>query len=104
MKKKQRSPIHAYKRLLANDHDWDYAYLIALEKKKLQRMRECIKEEHHLANNEFVVRDIGICIRLIDIFMENDAVYSTWLDRSYSGTRLRFRKLEDGNYELVDEK
>ena len=74
MKKKQRSPIHAYKRLLANDHDWDYAYLIALEKKKLQRMRECIKEEHHLANNEFVVRDIGICIRLIDIFMENDAV------------------------------
>ena len=79
--KKQRSPIHAYKRLLANDHDWDYAYLIALEKKKLQRMRECIKEEHHLANNEFVVRDIGICIRLIDIFMENDAVYSTWLDR-----------------------
>ena len=101
--KKQRSPIHAYKRLLANDHDWDYAYLIALEKKKLQRMRECIKEEHHLANNEFVVRDIGICIRLIDIFMENDAVYSTWLDRSYSGIRLRFRKLEDGNYELVDD-
>ena len=98
MKKKQRSPI-----LLANDHDWDYAYLIALEKKKLQRMRECIKEEHHLANNEFVVRDIGICIRLIDIFMENDAVYSTWLDRSYSGIRLRFRKLEDGNYELVDD-
>ncbi len=88
MKKKQRSPIHAYKRLLANDHDWDYAYLIALEKKKLQRMRECIKEEHHLANNEFVVQDIGICIRLIDIFMEN---------------RLRFRKLEDGNYELVDD-
>ena len=40
---------------------------------------------------------------LIDIFMENDAVYSTWLDRSYSGTRLRFRKLEDGNYELVDD-
>lgn len=26
---KKRSPIHAYKRLLANDHDWDYGYLIA---------------------------------------------------------------------------
>lgn len=101
--KKRRNPIHAYKKLLANDHDWDYAYLIALEKKKLQRMRDCIKQEHHLANNEFVVRDMGICIRLIDIFMDNDAVYNTWLDRSYSGTRLRFRKLEDGNYELVDE-
>ena len=30
---KRRSPIHAYKRLLAKDYDWDYAYLIALEKK-----------------------------------------------------------------------
>ena len=26
---KKRSSIHAYKRLLANDHDWDYGYLIA---------------------------------------------------------------------------
>ena len=26
---KKRSPIHAYKRLLANDNDWDYDYLIA---------------------------------------------------------------------------
>ena len=103
MKKKRRNPIHAYKHLLAKDYDWDYSYLIALEKKKLQRMRDCIKQEHHLANNEFVVRDIGICIRLIDIFMEDDPVYKTWLDRSYSGTKLRFRKLEDGNYELVDD-
>ena len=79
--KKRRSPIHAYKRLLAKDYDWDYAYLIALEKKKLQRMHDCIKRENHLVNNEFVVREIAICIRLIDIFMENDAVYNTWLDR-----------------------
>jgi len=35
---KRKNPIYAYKRLLANDHDWDYGYLIALEKKKLQRM------------------------------------------------------------------
>lgn len=26
---KKRSPIHAYKRLLARDQDWDYAFLIA---------------------------------------------------------------------------
>ena len=37
---KERSPIHAYKRLLARDHDWDFAFLIALEKKKLQRMHD----------------------------------------------------------------
>ena len=54
---KKRSPIHAYKRLLANDHDWDYGYLIA--------------------------------------------TYNTWLHQSYSG-EMRFRKLEDGNYQLDD--
>jgi hypothetical protein len=103
MKKKRRNPIHAYKHLLAKDYDWDYGYLIALEKKKLQRMHDCIKRENHLANNEFVVREIAICIRLIDIFMENDSVHNTWLERAYSGTRIQFRKLDDGNYEMVDD-
>ena len=23
---KRKNPIYAYKRLLANDHDWDYGY------------------------------------------------------------------------------
>ena len=98
---KRKNPIHAYKRLLAHDQDWDYAYLIALEKKKLQRMHDCIKREGHLENNAIVVRDIAICIRLIDIFMEDDAVHSTWLHKSFSG-KLKFRKLENNLYELDD--
>jgi len=98
---KRKNPIHAYKRLLAHDQDWDYAYLIALEKKKLQRMHDCIKREGHLENNAIVVRDIAICIRLIDIFMEDDAVYNTWLHQSFSG-KLKFRKLEINLYELDD--
>ena len=98
---KRRSPIHAYKRLLANDHDWDYAYLIALEKKKLQRMHDCIKREGHLENSAIVTRDIAICIRLIDIFMEDDAAHNTWLHLSFSGD-MKFRKLEDGLYQLDD--
>lgn len=52
-----------------------------------------------MVNNELVVREIAICIRLIDIFMENDAVYNMWLDRSFSG-KLKFRKLDNGMYEL----
>ena len=98
---KRKNPIHAYKRLLAHDQDWDYAYLIALEKKKLQRMHDCIKREGHLENNAIVTRDIAICIRLIDIFMEDDAVYNTWLHQSFSG-KLKFRKLEINLYELDD--
>ena len=100
-KMKKRSPIHAYKRLLARDQDWDYAYLIALEKKKLQRMHDYFKHDGHLENNDIVVRDISICIRLIDIFMQDDAAYNTWLDKSYSGN-LNWRKLDDDTYELDD--
>ena len=59
---KRKNPICTYKRLLANDHDWDYGYLIALEKKKLQRMHNYMKHGGHLENNDIVVRDIGICI------------------------------------------
>lgn len=98
---KRKNPIHAYKRILANDQDWDYSSLIALEKKKLQRMHDCIKREGHLENNALVVREIAICIRLIDIFMQDDAAFITWLDRSYSG-KIKFRKLDNGNYVLDD--
>ena len=59
---KRKNPICAYKRLLANDHDWDYGYLIALEKKKLQRMHNYMKHEGHLENNDVVVRETPIFI------------------------------------------
>ena len=82
---KKKNPIHAYKRLLAEDVDWDYRYLIALEKKKLQRMHDCLKNGGWFDHQEFVVRDIAICIRLIDIFLEEDAIFKNWLHQSFSG-------------------
>ena len=98
---KRKSPIHAYKRLLADDHDWDYRYLLALEKKKLQRMHDYIRDQGHFVGNELVVREMAICIRLIDIITEDDAFFNTWLHRSFSG-KMRFRKRDDGYYELDD--
>lgn len=81
---KKKNPIHAYKRLLTKDEDWGYSFLLALEKKKLQRMHDHIKRNSYLEHKDFVVRDIAICIRLIDIIMEEDAVYKNWLN-SLSG-------------------
>lgn len=98
---KKRNPIHAYKRLLAEDVDWDYRCLIALEKKKLQRMHDCIKCNSCLEHKDYVVRDIAICIRLIDIFMEEDAVFKSWLHQSFSG-EMKYTKVEDNLYELDD--
>ena len=98
---KRRSPIHAYKRLLADDQDWDYAFLIALEKKKLQRMHDYFKHEGHFELKKQTVRDIAICLHLIDIFMQDDAAYKTWRHQSFAG-ELKWRKLEDDTYELDD--
>ncbi len=103
-KVKKKNPIRAYKRLFAEDVDWDFRCLIALEKKKLQRMHDCIKSESYLEHKDFVVRDIAICIRFIDIFMEEDAVFKSWLHQSFSG-EMKYTKLDDNLYELegVDE-
>ena len=98
---KKKSPIHAYKRLLAKDLDCDYAFLIALEKKKLQRMHDYFKRESCLEHKDFVARDIAICIRLIDIFMEEDAAYNSWSRQSFSG-EIKWRKLENEMYEFDD--
>ena len=98
---KKKSPIQAYKRLLAKDQDRDYAFLIALEKKKLQRMHDYFKRESILERKDIVARDIAICIRLIDIFMEDDAAYNSWSRQSFSG-EIKWRKLEDDMYELDD--
>ena len=98
---KKKNPLHAYKRLLAKDLDCDYAFLIALEKKKLQRMHDYFKHESILERKDIVARDIAICIRLIDIFMEDDAAHNTWLHQSFSG-EMKFRKLKDGLYALDD--
>ena len=35
--------------------------------------------------------------------MEEDAVHKTWVERSYSGVKLKFRKLDNDLYELVDD-
>ncbi len=96
---KKKNPIHAYKRLLTKDQDWDYIYLLALEKKKLQRMHDCIKCDSLLEHKDFVVRDIAICIRLIDIIMEEDAVFKSWLHHSFSG-ELKFTKVGGNLYEV----
>ena len=100
---KKKNPIHAYKRLLAIDQDWEYGYLIALEKKKLQRMHDYFKTSDITEDNKYTARDIAICIRLIDIFMEEDAVFKSWLHQFFSG-ELKYTKVGDNLYEVdVDE-
>lgn len=78
---KKRSPIHAYKRLLANDQDWDYAFLIALKKKKLQRMHDYFKYQGHPEVNRMAPRDIAISeLRQLEIDEDDNIDYENDCD------------------------
>lgn len=99
-RKHRRSPIHAYKRLLARDRDWDWCFLLALEKKKIERMRDSIAEHHTHVGWRQNVREMSICLRLIDIITQDDAVYKDWLHRNYSG-KIEFRDCGNGLKELL---
>lgn len=97
---KRKTPVSAYKKLLENDKDWDYCYLLLLEKKKLQRMYNYFSKSEIAYSDEIVARDLRICIKLIDIIMEDDAAYKTWLHESSKDQLMHTRKKEDGLYRV----
>ena len=63
--------------------NWAWAYLLRLEQRKLIDMANCFEKENLFVGVEKVVRDIRICVKLIDIICENDIPYKTWLHASF---------------------
>lgn len=67
--------LWVYRYFLANQKDWDYEYLLNLERFKLSLMlKYFIKYPHVDHNND--IKWISICIKLIDIILEKDLSYN----------------------------
>ena len=81
MKKKNKT-FKAYERLLRNDCDWDYNFLLSLEKKKLERMYEYFCKSGIAENDSKAARDIALCLRLLDILQEKDPASKEFLRRT----------------------
>ena len=62
---------------------WDFAYLLELEQYKIREMRDYMQKHHHLMGWQLVIRDMNICLKLIDIILEKDQYYRSWLDNCY---------------------
>jgi hypothetical protein len=62
---------------------WDYGYLLQLEKYKMSEMMRYFAKNQRFVGWEDVVRDLRICIKLIDIINEADDAYKAWLHTSY---------------------
>ena len=61
--------LYIYRKILSADYQFDYGYLLDLEKFKLQLMLKSFKDESHTDHTNDI-RWISICIKLIDIIQE----------------------------------
>ena len=62
---------------------WDWHYLLNLERCKIKEIMNYINKTKRFVGYQTVVRDMQICIKLIDIVLEEDAYYKSWLNQNY---------------------
>ena len=67
--------IFKYIKLSYNDWDWDYCYMLILEKAKLEDMARYYATCNIAETDWAVARDAKICIKLIDIISGEDSSY-----------------------------
>ena len=63
---------------------WDYGYLLKLEQYKIREMRNYFQRSQLVVGWELQVRDLTICDKLIDIILEEDKKYQSWLHSNYN--------------------
>ena len=103
----KKSKIKQYEKILRKDNDFDFGYLLELERFKIKRMvknfeNASVKHE----GIEHTISEMKMCVKLLDIIMEDDAV-SKMYNKEYMKVQLfKSIPLGEGRYELVktDEK
>lgn len=71
----------AFKRIWGQP--WDYGYLLKLEQYKIREMCKYFQKSQLTVGWELQVRDLKLCDKLIDIILEKDIYYQSWLDNCY---------------------
>lgn len=64
--------VYTYRKILVADYQFDYGYLLDLERFKLQLMLKSFKDKPH-TDHTGDIRWISICIKLIGIIQEEDS-------------------------------
>lgn len=78
-----------FKRLIGED--WDFEYLLRLERYKLKRMAKYFEKSKLTVGWDKQVSGCNLAVKLLDIIVEEDAPYKHWLHESYG-------KKENGVY------
>lgn len=64
--------IKKYAKFLKNDFDWDFAFLLELERFKLRNMLKYFSKDGISEGNDLIIRDLRICISLIGYILEEE--------------------------------
>lgn len=67
-----------FKRIWGKPFDW--FYLLKLEQRKLLEMRNYFNKYRRVKGWEYQVRDCDLCIKLIDIILQEDKYYKSWIN------------------------
>lgn len=62
---------------------WDWTYLLQLEQAKFKEMAIYFEQSKVSSDWKFQVRDCKLCIKLIDIILEQDEPFTQWLEENY---------------------
>lgn len=81
---------------ISKTYYWDYDYLIDIEKHQLKQMLKYFIKSDLVENNDIIVRDIKICLSLIDI-IKNEAE-----DISYVNIKNYKRFIPSLNNDMLD--
>lgn len=76
--------IWEFFKLSLKDYDYDYAFLLYVEKKKLEDMAIFFEKSNVAEEDWAVARDARICAKLIDIITEQDTSYNIFYENGNS--------------------
>lgn len=107
MSRNRSTTIKKYSKLLKEDRDWDWAYMLQLERFKLKRMSKYFTKSQLVHGWERMVSEINLCIKLIDIVLEIDSKaymndYEARLLVNAKNYKRFMHYLEDNSYYLQD--
>lgn len=72
MSRNRSTTVKKYHKILKEDKDYDWEFMLDLERFKLKRMAQYFSKSQVVSDWEIIVKEINLCIKLIDIITERD--------------------------------
>lgn len=90
----RRVKINSQYKLLEKKINWNYTFLLEIERKKITEMYSYFKRYTRSDKMPFVARDLDICINLLNIVLERDNLQIKF-------TKMKIKRRNNGIQEII---